>query len=330
MRTRKKSTTARDVALDVLLGVENKKANVSDLLNDAFERCRIPPAERAMATEIAFGVIRRKLTLDSIIAHLSHTEFQRLHPTLVCILRISLYQMLHLDKVPDYAAVNEAVKQTQKRLHTGAGSFANALLRKFISSGKHVPYPSPEEDLAGYLSINYSHPRWLAERWVSQFGRETTESVFRIDNLPPPLFVRASRLKISASELADELARENVSAQVCDERLGGLRLDFSGKVSSLKAFKRGYFYVQDITAMRAAPTLAPAPGECVLDLCGAPGGKATHAAELMDNRGLVISVDKSREKIRLLEENIARLGTAIIQPLVADVAGISRLFPSEF
>lgn len=284
-----------------------------------------------MATEIACGVIRRKLTLDSTISRLSKTAFSQLHPLLIQILRIGLYQLIYLDKVPDYAAVNEAVDQARRRLHRGAADFVNALLRKFIASDKSLQYPSPSEDFAGYLSIRCSHPRWLARRWIDQFGREKTEAIFSANNSPPPIFIRTNRLKVSASELMSQLTLEGITAQVVEDESGALQVKSPGKISDLMAFKLGYFYVQDLTPMRAALLLAPSAGERILDLCSAPGGKAAHAAELMGNRGLIVAVDKNRGKLRRVEQNIARLAVTIIQPVAADALRISNLFkPQSF
>lgn len=330
--TRKKFIQkARDIALEVISAVEKDKHTADELLSDIFDRYQVPADEKSLASEIARGVIRRKLTLDSIIGRLSQTEFTKLHPLLIQILRVGLYQLTYLDRVPDYAAVNEAVGQARRRLHRGAANFCNALLRKFIASGKNIEFPEPAEDFAGYLSLRYSHPRWLAQRWIDYFGPEKTEAIFSANNSPPPIFIRTNRLKISPSGLMNQLVQEGITAQFCDEELGTLRLESPGKIASLAAFRLGYFYVQDLTAMRAAPLLSPCAGERILDLCSAPGGKATHAAELMENRGLIVAVDRKPEKMRRLQQNIARLGTSVILPVMADASRISTLFrPRSF
>lgn len=320
---------ARDITLTALTTVTRTGQNVDDILHELFDRFQVSPAEKPLAYEITCGVIRRKITLDAVISRLSRIKFKRLQPAMVNVLRIGLYQLLYLEGVPDYAAVNETVKQARKKLNPGAAGFVNALLRKFISSGKNVEYPSRAENASEYISIKHSHPRWLVEKWLKTFGEEKTEQLCRINNLPPAVFIRANQLKISPQELVKQLSRERVGAEIIDQNLGALRLDLEGKISELDTFRRGYFYVQDLTAMQVAPFSSPVEGKPLLDVCAAPGGKSTHAAELMNNTGIVISIDKNMNKIDRLLQNISRLAAVSITPVVADASRLSHLFKNK-
>lgn len=303
--------------------------NIEDVLHEHFDRFRIPPLEKSLTQELAFGVVRRKLTLDTIVSHFSNKDIEKIQPVLLNILRVGLYQLIYLDKVPDYAAINEAVKLAKKYVNPGAGGFVNALLRKIIAAGKTIEYPSREEDSHEYLSIKFSHPKWLAERWTGFFGGEKTEEIFSINNVPPPVYIRVNQTKISAHDLLRELENELVKSEIINKDIGALILHSPGNISELETFRLGYFYVQDLTAMQAALFLAPKKGERILDACAAPGGKSTHLAELTGNDATIVGVDQNLSKISLIVQNAARLQTPCVQPVVGDAAKLGGLFKQE-
>ena len=329
MSHQKNRRKARDIALSALSDQKSGVGNIDENLEQAFERFRVPVKERALAQELSRGTIQRKLTLDSVLSRLAKKNINRIHPVLLNIMRLALYQIIFLDRIPDYAAVDEAVKQARKRLGRHAAGFANALLRRFLDSGKELVLPPRSGRLSSHISVKHSHPRWLVERWIEAFGEEKTEHICAVNNLRPPLFIRVNRNKVSLGELLDKLETEQIESAVVDQELGAIRVDAHGAITRTDAFKRGWFYIQDLTAMRTAKFVSPAKGERILDVCAAPGGKCTHVAELTENAAIVISMDRSLAKIGRVMQNVARLATVSIVPVVGDAANVSSLFKEE-
>jgi 16S rRNA (cytosine967-C5)-methyltransferase len=320
---------ARNIALSALSHDEGGVGKIDENLEQAFERSRVPVKERALARELTRGTIQRKLTLDSVVSRLAKKKISRIHPILLNIIRLALYQIIFLDRIPDYAAVDEAVKQARKKLGRHAAGFANALLRRFLDSGKEVVLPPGDEQFAGHISIKHSHPQWLIERWIESFGEEMTEKICEANNFRSPMFIRVNRNKVSLEKLLEGLETEGIEAVVVDEELGAIRVDVHGPVTGTDAFKLGWFYIQDLTAMRTAKFASPVKGEKILDVCASPGGKCTHIAELTENSAIVFAMDRSLAKIGRVMQNVARLAAVSIVPVVGDAANVSSIFKQE-
>jgi len=329
MSLENRPSNARDIALAALTETERTNSNLDNILDRLFRRPSISSREKALAHELACGVVRREMTLDAVISGLARKNISRLHPVLLHILRLALYQIIYLDRIPDYAAVDEAVKQARGKLNRSAAGFANALLRRFVESGKQIPLPSRAEQPARFISIKHSHPAWLVERWIDLFGEEKTERICENNNSRPPLVVRVNRNKTTLAGLLSALEQEQIDAVVLDEDLGAIQFGSPGKITGIEAFKLGLFYVQDLTAMRVAKFASPAENELILDACAAPGGKCTHIAELTGNRTTVVALDRSPEKMQQVMQNVARLAAASIVPIVGDAGGLSRIFKEQ-
>lgn len=326
---------ARELALQVLrqMAVSGRKEgglSATDLLSEAIESSHLSRREEALATELVYGAIRRGLTLDWIIERFSSVEIKRIEPRLLNILRLGVLQLLYVHSVPDYAAVNESVELARAALGKKAAGFANAVLRKVPSDASALPFPSREKDPVSHFSIIHSHPGWLIRRWIGRFGESKTESLCFANNLPPPITARVNTLKTSRGQLLERLAAEGIDASPCDDDQMIELVRCPCRLTNLRAFRDGLFYLQDVSAAVPPRTLLPSEGMKVLDLCSAPGGKATHLAELMHNRGIIVACDIDHRKMPKLRENIERLSTAIVHPIVADATKMDALLKEKF
>lgn len=303
---------------------------MTEVLSEALNTSGLSRLDEALATELVYSTLRRRLTLDWLIEKFSGVGTRRIEQSLLNILRLGVLQLLYMESVPDYAAVDESVRLARARLGARAAGFANSVLRKVAASASSIPFPSMEKDAVGYLSIVHSHPKWMVRRWVERFGEEAAESVCVANNTPPPLTARVNVLKTSRESLIQRLAEEGVEAAPREEEQAIEIVKCPMVISELPSFREGLFYLQDVSAMIPAKMLSPAEGEKVLDLCSAPGGKATHLAELMGNRGLVVACDVDEAKMALLRENVERLGAKIVRSLLADGTRIDAVLRPEF
>ena len=281
---------------------------------------------------MAQGVMRWRLKLDWILGQYLEKPFSKLHPKVLNILRLALYQILFLDKIPESAAVNEAVKQVKAARLGQLTGFVNGILRTIIREGSQIHFPDKSRDPIRYLSIYYSFPEWMAEMWVEQLGLEGAESLMAALNEIPKIVLRANTLKISRQKLIDVLAGEGVKAQPTRYSPWGLELMKAEiDLDKTQAFKKGYFTVQGEPAQVCSSLLAPFEGEPVLDLCAGMGGKSTHLAELTGNKALIIALDTNRSRLLSLQEAAGRLGASKVAPLLFDATGpLGRLFKHPF
>jgi len=300
---------------------------VEALLDKQITAAALSHADRALTTEIVYGVTRRRLTLDWIIEHYASRPLDKLDPLLRLILQVALYQLLFMDKVPEYAAVNEAVKAAKRDLHAGAGKFANGLLRTVLRAKDRIPYPSVGTHPIEHFAVVHSYPRWLIRRWLTQFGHDQTAEICAAGNQAPPITLRANRLKVSSAELIEHLQHEGAQAALAGGDEAAVLVRSPKPLPSLDAFAQGECYVQDITAMSVARLLDPQPGEQVLDLCAAPGGKTSHCAELMNDTGRVVACDLDEKRIEMLRANMARLGLTCVEPARCDAHDVPKLMP---
>ena len=300
--------SARGVAFSVLLKVFENASYSNIALDKALSESDLSPLDKAFASNIVYGVLTNLLFLDYQIESYSKIPFKKLSEKVKTILRISLYQMIFMDKVPQSAAVNEGVKLSKKQAFKSSG-FVNAVLRAFIREGKKLP---PKDDPVKYLSLMYSYPLWIVKKWLSYFGEDECEELLEAGNMTPPLTVRVNETKITKEELKKRLAAEDGAAE------SALNLTKRGSVADMKEFREGLFTVQDAAAQKAVLTLSPRKGDKVLDMCAAPGGKTTHIAEIVGESGEVYAWDIYPHKIKLIEDTAIRLGLKNIKTYVHD------------
>lgn len=265
--------------------------------------------DKALVTSLVYGVISKKLTLDYVIKSLSRIKIKKLSKYIHQILRLGIYQIMFMDKIPDGAAVNESVKLAKRYGHAASAGYVNGILRAAVRGG--IEYP---KDGIQRLSVMYSFPGWLCERWIEEFGSDFAEELMRTLDGEPRLTLRPNRLKTTSEELARMLSEKGTEAEVCGNAVICGSLD----VGSDELYKKGMYTVQDRAAMAAVETLAPEPGENVIDMCAAPGGKTTYMAELMKNTGTITALDIHEHKIKLIEDNAKRLGISIIKARATD------------
>ena len=311
---------AREAALKILYEIDVKGAYSNIALNKYFAGAELRGIDRAFITELVYGTVKWKLTLDRVIAAYSNIRMEKLSPWILNILRMGAYQLLKMTKVPVSAACNESVKLAGRYGHKASAGFVNAVLRKIAQNGDDVAVPSKETDLTGYLSVRYSYPKWLVEKLTGLLGAEFAEGLMDAGNGTPELTIRANTLKVTAEELIKELESDGVASEKGKYAEEAVTIKSNVSIAQLNAFEKGLFQVQDESSMLPARVLSPQPGERVLDVCSAPGGKATHMAQLMENRGTIVARDIHEHKLRLIDDAAARLGIAIIKTELYDAA----------
>lgn len=314
---------AREIALKVINDVTNNKAYANIALVREINRHKISDQDRRFVTELVYGTIKAGKTLDWIIGHYVTRSLDKVAPIILNILRMGMYQIFFLSKVPVSAACNQAVELTKKYGHAGTVKFVNAVLRNAGRGTDKVVYPDREKDILSFLSLKYFHPQWMVARWLKRLGPEATEELCQINNVTPLLSLRTNTLKVTREELLDILAKEGVSAEPSRWTPEGIVCHSYPALSTLKSLNEGLFQIQDESSMLVAHVLSPKPGEFIIDACGAPGGKSTHIAALMENKGRVLSTDIYDHKLALTSENAKRLGISIIETQAIDATTLS-------
>jgi len=328
-----KTDKPRELALMILNGQVHRPRYNDSNPEDLFRLYRLDERDRAFAGNLVQGVLRWRLRLDRIIEQFSAFPLKKIDENILNVLRIALYQIFFLDKVPESAAVNEAVnlvKADKRPRHII--SFVNGVLRTACRRRDDIKYPDQERDRARYLSIFYSYPGWLTDKWIRELGEDSAEDLFSAQNNFPDLNIRANILRVSRDGLIDALSRDGINARPLPYSPDGILLEgFRGRVDSLDAFRQGLFQVQDQAAQIASRLLSVEPGDRVLDIGAGFGGKSSHIAELMGGKGQVIGLDINKVRLTKLIENAERLGIKNIMPVVADGSSpLSSLFGYKF
>ena len=291
----------RDAALTILLAVDKNQAYSNLLLHQTIEKHKIDAKDRALLTELTYGTLQHKYTLDYFLEPYLRGKVDI---WVRWLLRMSLYQMHYLTRIPAHAAVNEAVEIAKRRGHKGIAGVVNGVLRSILREGVRT-FDEIENEVER-LAIQTSHPKWLVERWVESYGFEKTRAMLEENNVPPAQTVRVNRTKATVEEVLTTLEREGIKAKRSEFVPECIYL-LSGQAARTGAFRNGLITIQDESSMLPATVLNPQPGMKVLDMCAAPGGKTTHMAEKMNNEGSILATDLHPKKLDLIEENTARL-----------------------
>lgn len=310
-------TNPRRTALDILLRVERDHAFAEQLLDRELSQGTLAGPDRGLLTELVYGALRRQGTLDFLVDAFAASRSGKLERAVLVILRLGLYQLFFLDRIPVSAAVNESVNLA-KAVAPRAAGFVNAVLRRADRERDSLPWPDRERDPAAYIAARHSHPRWLVEQWIGQLGVPEAEELAVAMAEQAPLTIRVNTLKTTREAFLAELSAAGITAEPTVWAPHGARIASRSSVTALPGFAEGLFTVQDESSQLAAFFLDPQPGERVLDVCAAPGGKATYLAQLMENRGEVLACDISAKKLRLVAEAASRLGIGIIRTVAGD------------
>ncbi len=311
-------TGIRGTAIKILSRVERTDSYLEKLLDHELRYLELSVQDKALLFEIVHGVVRWQGRLDWILSGFYKGQFSKAIPILKNALRVALYQILFLDKVPEYAAVNEAVEFV-KRLHgQKPADISNAVLRNIIRNKNSLRYPDPAANLLGYFSTYYSHPTWMVRRWMSRFGIDFTVALMQANNERPSLTLRLNTQKISIEECKLLCDSVNIKFQPGKFLPDFIKIVSQANILQWQYFVEGYFTVQDESAGLACRLLDPKPGMKVLDLCSAPGGKSAYIANLMNNTGEIVSVDRFDARLNILRKNLDRLGITIVRAIEKD------------
>jgi 16S rRNA (cytosine967-C5)-methyltransferase len=315
----------RSVALDVLQRVNREGAYSQLALHHAIETAGFIGRDTALVTQIVYGTLQRRLTLDFYLKPFIK-KGTRTKPWVKELLRLSIYQMVFLDKVPDHAVVNVAVNIAKKRGGPRVSGFVNGILRAFLRAG--IPDINTVKDNYSREEILHSHPKWLIERWTDQYGAKTTSAICEANNTPPEVSVRVNRTKTTRAQLLLKLKESQIEAEN-----GNLSPDAivikRGKVVNQPVYIEGDVSIQDESSMLVAQALDVSPGQKVLDSCAGPGGKTAHIAELMNDEGTIHALDIYEHKCALINEQAKRLGLSSIKTTVCDARRVGEIFSDE-
>jgi 16S rRNA (cytosine967-C5)-methyltransferase len=307
IRAKAKPPSAREGAWFLLNQAEASQADLSALIDDYLRKYPLERRERALLTELVYGIFRQRGFLDWEIDRFSKVS---LHLPIRNVLRLGLYQILFLDKIPPSAAVNTAVDLAKGAEGIAAGRLVNGLLRNILRQKEQLPTPDPGDRVA-FISVTTSHPEWMVRRWMARWGEEKTIALCRFNNETPPTSLRVNLLKTDRATLIKALEKEGAEVTPTPNSPVGLYVK-GVSLRSLPSYSEGHFYIQDEGAQLISYLADPQPGESVLDFCAAPGGKATHLAELMQGKGRVVATDIDPDRIVSIRENLSRLQTPAI------------------
>lgn len=308
---RKQLGNPRDAALFVLMDVDKNQAYSNLLLTKHMNQHKIAGIDKGLMTELTYGTLQHKMTLDFFLAPFIKGKLEN---WVQWVLRMAVYQIHYLDRIPNHAVVNEAVQLAKYHGHKGVSGLVNGVLRAFLREG--APSFDSIKDPLERLSIETSHPEWMLENWIQAFGFEKTEQIARQNNVAPPQTIRVNTMKISIDDAIQALESEGFTV-----RKGILpeSLHVAGKTAATSAlFASGQFTIQDESSMMPAHALQLEKGMTVLDMCAAPGGKTTHIAQLLANTGHITALDLHENKLKYIHENAERLGFTHISTVAAD------------
>src|SRR5271170_566279 len=299
----------RQIAARILQQRNSGGKFVEDLLESALADAQVSSADRGLCQEIVYGVVRWQATLDWLIARKTNSREQK--HALQNLLRLGLYQIFWLDRIPDHAAVHETVELAKAAGFGAQAGFINAVLRGYLREAAETVKLLAELKIS-QPAIGWSQPEWLVEKWQKHFGDERTRQLLEWNNTPPKIFARVNTLKIDAGKLVEKWRDENVEYDFVRREQLEENLVFELKshppLNSLASFRDGWFYIQDPSTLLAGCELGAQPGETILDLCAAPGGKTTFIAQLIHDEGKIIACDISEDRLKLIRENCVRLG----------------------
>jgi 16S rRNA (cytosine967-C5)-methyltransferase len=299
--------SVRRLAGEILLKVDTRRAYADILLDQALQIADLDERDRALLTELTYGTLRWLGTIDARLSRHLRRPLAQTDPLIRNLLRLTGYQLLYLDRIPDYAAVNEAVELAKRHGGERAAGFVNGVLRSLLRDARDDMTFANGTSVAA-LAVHYSHPEWLVQRWLEEFGPEQAQTLMLANNEKPPLTLRVNSLRSTRDELLDRFLRSGIHATATPLAPHGILLPSGGAVDNLPGFAEGLFQVQGEASQLVSYLLAPLPGERILDACAAPGGKTTHIAELMQDSGELVALDISARGIEKIRQNMQRLG----------------------
>jgi 16S rRNA (cytosine967-C5)-methyltransferase len=308
-----KNPSPRLMAVDILNRIDEKGAFAEPLLDAFLSRNNMSNIhDRRLLTEIVYGTLRMRGRLDWTILQLYRGNFLLMEAGIKNILRTAMYQMFFTDRIPEFAIVDEAVEITKKQYPARSG-LVNAILRNTIRKKNEISFPEIGKDPALHTSVLYSHPLWLVERWIKRFGIDDTIAMCKANNNVPPYALRVNRLKTTRNRVAEDLLPDASDVRTTLYSPDGLIISHPAvSIRETASYKSGHIQVQDEASQLIACLVDPKPGDTILDVCAGTGGKTTHLAEIMKNRGRIVAIDINDGKRESLRLSAARQGITII------------------
>jgi 16S rRNA (cytosine967-C5)-methyltransferase len=313
----------RELALSVLDRIEKSKSYSNIAIDTVLKQHDLSSKDRALFCRLVYGVIERKLTLDYLIARLSDMPMDKIELSVLNILRMGLYQLRFLDRIPAHAALNETVALSSKR----SRGFVNALLRNYQRQRDELLLPTKEQDILQYLSVTYSYPEPLCKKLIEQYGTSETEAMLGAFNRIPPMTVRTNTLKISRTELLESFAEKGLEASPTKNAPHGIRMG-NASPSDIQ-LDSGLCFVQDEASQIATAVLDAKPGDTVYDICACPGSKSFGAALTMQNTGSITCFDIHENKLSLVRSSAEKLGITIIKTEARDGRNYSEALSEQ-
>ena len=315
---------ARFSAIKIIFAVTEKGAYSNVELAKILRAEKFNDLDRRFCTELVYGTLKACTSIDWKISKYITRPLKKIDAKILSVLRVGMYQIFFLDRVPNSAAVNESVEIAKKFCGLGGSKFVNAVLRSAIREPEKSEFPS--DDSAKSIALKFFHPLWIVKLFIEEFGIEATKRICEFDNEEPPLCLRVNFLKTTREKILSEL--KNIGVQAVESEISpeGIICKNHGSLDKFQPLKNGFCQVQDESSMFAARFLNPQENDFVIDCCAAPGGKSTHIAELMNNRGKIISADIYETKIEHIKQNAKRLGIKIIEPILLDARKIGEKY----
>ncbi len=301
------NVNTRNLVVDILLAVTRDGEFSHIVIRDVLDKYRyLPKQDRAFITRLSQGTIERMIELDAIINQFSKTKVKKMKPVIAAILRSGVYQLKYMDSVPDSAACNEAVKLTVKRGFSGLKGFVNGVMRNIARNLDQVKEPDAKKEPVKYLSVHYSVPEWMVQRFMEQYGKEACEKILEAFLQPHPTSVQVDTDRISMEEITESLKKQGITVKKNEQVERALFLSVYEALDEIEEFENGLLYVQDTASMLAVELAAPKMGDQVIDVCAAPGGKSVYAARMIGETGHVEARDLTEYKVEMIEDNIDR------------------------
>lgn len=313
----------RGTAVKILNRIERSDAYLDRLIDHEMRSTDMNELDKGLMNEIVTGVIRWRMKLDWVLTGFFHGSFTKAETNIRNALRVALYQILFLDRVPQSAAVNEAVEFMKRLRGQKVANQVNAILRNIIRTIDNIRYPDINEDKIQHLAVVESHPLWMVRRWVERFGYDETRRLLEANNRIPDLTLRVNRLKIDFNLFLSKLGERQIEHVRSSYLEWFVRVKHMAGIGASEMFREGFFVVQDESAGLPVRLLDPKQGDRVIDLCAAPGGKTTYIGELLKNIGEIVAVDKYETRLNVVRSACKRLGIANVQFLAADARDVN-------
>ena len=310
--------SSREVAFDVINRVNEKGSYANILLPKVFEKVQLDSRDKALTTHLVYGTIRNKLTIDWIIEKYSKKSVKSMNKKLADLLRMGIYQIHYLDRVPDRAAVNETVELSKKFFHKKNSDFVNAILRNVARNKKKISYEKLKDDFSKYLAIKYSHPQWMTKMLIEQYNKRTAEAVCKADNKTPKITLRVNDMRISKEAFVRNMKKRGFKITTAQIIPNTFYVKKPGAINKVFGWEEGLFFIQDQSSLLVAHVVEPQTRDRVIDACAAPGGKTIHLSVLMKNKGYIIASDSNAARLALLDRTRERMGLKNIIPLAVD------------